>query len=157
MLTTLLLCGVLHGAPDYEDEIESAIADVADVYPVPANLVRAVIARESAFDPKALSPVGAIGLMQVMPFNARKLGLRGPKQLWQPRLNILAGVRLLAVLLKHYDGDLIAVLVAYNSGPKRKGAPVPENGETPDYVRSVLRHLERLEQLDADSSSLREE
>jgi soluble lytic murein transglycosylase-like protein len=146
MLTTLLLSAALSAAPDYDEEIQSAISDVADVYPVPDALVRAVIAQESAFKPDALSSAGAIGLMQVMPFNARKLGLRTTKQLWNPRLNILAGVRLLAVLLKYYEGDLVSVLVAYNSGPKRKGAVVPENGETPAYVEAVLHRLQLLEQ-----------
>ena len=141
MLMASLLSLVINSAPDYDDEIEAAISDVADVYVVPATLVRAVIAQESDFKPKALSPAGAIGLMQVMPFNATKLGLRTAEQLWNPRLNILAGVRLLAVLLKHYEGDLVAVLVAYNSGPKRKGF-VPDNAETPGYVRGVLRRLE---------------
>ena len=142
MLTLFLLTAAMTAAPNFEEEIQGAIADVADVYPVPPRLVRAVIRQESDFKPEALSAVGAIGLMQVMPFNARKLGLRNPKQLWDPRLNILAGVRLLAVLLKYYDGDFVSVLVAYNCGPKRKGAPIPDNGETPGYVRSVLGLLE---------------
>ncbi len=123
----------------YDDAIRVAVADVRSVYVVPVDLVRAVIKQESGFNPKALSKCGAVGLMQLMPFNAKKLGLVDEKQLWTPALNILAGVRLLAALLHHYEGDVIAALVAYNSGPKRKLAPVPSNGETPDYVVRILR------------------
>lgn len=124
----------------FDAEIDAAIAATQDVYAVPAPLVRAVIKQESAFRPKALSKCGARGLMQVMPFNAMKLGLAHEDELWVPRLNVLAGVRLLAVLLKHYEGDVIAALVAYNSGPKAKLAPVPANGETPGYVVNILRY-----------------
>ena len=92
---------------------------------------------ESAFNPRALSRTGAIGLMQLMPFNASRVGLT-QADLWNPRLNILAGVRLLAVLLAHYQGDLISTLVAYNAGPRKPLAPIPQNGETPEYVRRVL-------------------
>ena len=85
--------------------------------------------------------------MQVMPFNAIKLGLSSEDELWEPRLNVLAGVRLLAVLLKHYDGDVIAALVAYNSGPKSKDSAVPENRETPEYVLNILRYWRGLESM----------
>jgi soluble lytic murein transglycosylase-like protein len=109
------------------------------VWPVPAALVRAVIRQESAFDPQAKSRAGAIGLMQLMPANAAKLGFT-EAELWEPAKNVLAGTRFLAVLLKHYDGDLISALVAYNAHPMKLGAPIPRNGETPDYVARVLRY-----------------
>lgn len=134
----LLLTLLLAAAPGFEEEIRVAIADVATVYPVPASLVRAVIRQESAFNAAAVSPMGAIGLMQVMPFNATRLGVR-EADLVRPAINILAGVRLLAVLLKHYRGDVIAALVAYNSGPKPP-AVIPNNGETPEYVLRILRY-----------------
>lgn len=114
------------------------MADVRHVFEVPPNLVRAIIRVESNFNPKAKSKAGAIGLMQVMPFNAPKVGpTKG--ELWDPAKNILAGVRLLAVLLKHYDGDVISALVGYNARPRKLGAPIPRNGETPRYVQRVLR------------------
>jgi soluble lytic murein transglycosylase-like protein len=141
LLPTLL---VLTAAPDFEAEIALALADVAPVHPVPANLVRAIIACESNFDPSATSRAGAVGLMQVMPFNASKVGLH-ETNLQIPRLNVLVGVRLLAVLLKHYDGDIVSALVAYNAGPQPKGAPIPANGETPAYVRCVLERMRSLE------------
>jgi soluble lytic murein transglycosylase-like protein len=122
----------------YEREIAAAVVDAARVYPVPPELVKAVISRESAFNPRALSHVGAIGLMQVMPWNAPRLGLT-EKELWEPRKNILAGTRLLAALLKHYRGDVISALVGYNARPRRLGERIPRNGETPAYVQAVLR------------------
>lgn len=135
----------LAAPPDFVEEMHAAIEETKSVFPVPISLVRAVIHQESGFNPKALSPCGAIGLMQVMPFNAQRLGLKSEKELWVPRLNVLAGVRLLAALLRHYEGDVIAALVAYNSGPKAKLAPVPTNGETPDYVKNILASWKRLE------------
>jgi soluble lytic murein transglycosylase-like protein len=122
----------------YDATIETAIAEVAPVWPLPTSFVKAVIQRESAFQPSAVSSAGAVGLMQVLPSNAWRLGFR-PEALWSPAANILAGVRLLAVLLKHYQGDVISALVAYNARPRRRLAPLPNNGETPAYVRAVLR------------------
>jgi soluble lytic murein transglycosylase-like protein len=132
---------VLAGAPDehaFDADIRAALEDTRRIFPVPEALVRAVMKQESGFRVDAVSSCGAVGLMQVMPFNARKLGLR-EDQLQEPSLNILAGVRLLAVLLQHYEGDVVAALIAYNSGPRPKAAPVPSNGETPDYVLRILR------------------
>lgn len=139
MLSLSVSLLVLAAPPRYDEEISAALQDVQRVYVVPAALVKAVIQTESAWNPRALSSCGAIGLMQVMPFNAVKLGLDDEKQLWVPRLNILAGVRLLAALLRHYEGDVVAALVAYNAGPRTKEAGVPSNGETPAYVVSILK------------------
>jgi soluble lytic murein transglycosylase-like protein len=120
-------------------EIAAAVDDVRVVWPLPPALVRAVIRQESAFNPRAKSSAGAIGLMQLMPANAAKLGFT-EAELWEPAKNVLAGTRLLAVLLRHYEGDLISALVAYNAHPMKLGAPIPRNGETPEYVARVLRY-----------------
>lgn len=147
----------LGASPDehaFDTEIDAAISAAQGVFVVPASLVRAVIKQESAFRPKALSKCGARGLMQVMPGNAAKLGLADEDELWVPRLNVLAGVRLLAALLKHYEGDVIASLVAYNSGPKAKFAPVPANGETPEYVLRILRYWRAFESERTSASSV---
>jgi len=122
--------------PPFDADIAAAIDDVASVWPVPPALVRAVIRQESAFNPRAVSRVGAKGLMQLMPETAQKVGV-AEKDLFTAGPNILAGVRLLAALLKHYEGDVVSALVAYNSGPKSP-AHVPENGETPEYVARIL-------------------
>jgi len=124
----------------YDAEIAAAIADVQSVHYVPIALVKAIIRCESDFNPRAVSKAGAIGLMQVMPFNAARVGLTEP-DLWIPAKNILAGVRLIAVLLKYYDGDLISALIAYNARARRLFAPIPRNGETPRYLAAVLRHF----------------
>ncbi|MGO8969022.1 MAG: lytic transglycosylase domain-containing protein [Myxococcaceae bacterium] len=121
----------------YEGEIRAAVLDVAAVWPLPVSFIKAVILRESGFRPSAVSASGAVGLMQVLPSNARRLGF-APEALWSPASNVLAGTRLLAVLLKHYGGDVISALVAYNASPRRKFAPLPQNAQTPAYVRSVL-------------------
>jgi soluble lytic murein transglycosylase-like protein len=80
--------------------------------------------------------------MQVMPFNARALGIE-VEDLQDPTKNVLAGVRMLAVLLAHYRGDVISALVAYNARPRKLGAPLPRNGETPGYVKAVLSYWRR--------------
>jgi soluble lytic murein transglycosylase-like protein len=131
-------CGTGRREGAFDADIRSAIDEVAAIWPLSSSLIKAIIARESDFNPTALSSAGAIGLMQVLPSNARRLGLV-PEALWSPRTNILAGARLLAVLLKHYRGDVISALVAYNARPRARLAPLPDNHETPAYVRAVLR------------------
>lgn len=147
----VLLATAAVGAPGsareraYDHFIIAAVKGTAHVHPVPVNLVRAVIRQESDFRPHVVSPAGAVGLMQIMPFNAARLGFT-TEELRDPEKNIQAGVRLLAVLLKHYKGDVISALVAYNARPRELGARIPRNGETPGYVRNVLRYYRQYEQ-----------
>ena len=129
------------GTTAYEAEIAAAVVSVKEVHAVPPALVKAIITAESGWNPRAVSRSGALGLMQVMPGTAAKTGVRR-EELFIPERNILAGTRLLAVLLRHYDGDLVSALVAYNAGARQPLAPVPQNGETPAYVWRVLRYLE---------------
>lgn len=107
----------------------------ADKYGLPRRLVHSVMAAESAFQPKAVSPKGAIGLMQLMPGTALTLGV-DPND---PVQNVDAGARYLRDLLVKYDGLLWHALAAYNAGPcavdKYKG--VPPYRETIDYVRRI--------------------
>ena len=151
MIATGGLVGVLFAAAQlehrYDAAIVAAVADAARVFVVPRSLVRAIIRRESSFRPHAISRAGARGLMQVMPANAARLGV-GLHELWDPTKNILAGTRLLAVLLRHYRGDVISALVAYNARPRRLFAPLPRNGETPEYVRHVLAYYETYQRED---------
>ena len=137
VLSGLLAANSAFPRPPFESEIDAAIASAAGVYPVPKDVVLAVISVESAFDPHAVSRAGAVGLMQLMPATARRAGI-ARDELANPRRNILGGVRLLAVLLRHYDGDVVSSLVAYNARPRRLFARLPQNGETPEYVRRVL-------------------
>lgn len=103
------------------------------------SLVRAVIQVESAFNPAAVSPKGAIGLMQLMPATARELGVRNA---FNPSENVEGGVKYLRQLLDRYDEDEALALAAYNAGPgavERHGLHVPPYRETRDYVSKVNR------------------
>jgi len=156
VLTAAALAGAVRvpSACPYRREVDRAITASAHVYPVPPALVHAVMQQESSCQARAVSRAGARGLMQVMPANARRLGVF-PDDLWSPATNILAGVRLLAALLRHYRGDVISALVAYNARPRPLGAPLPRNGETPAYVWRVLGFYRAYErQLGAPRSSL---
>jgi hypothetical protein len=102
---------------------------------VDARLVHAVIRVESAYQPRALSPKGAMGLMQLMPETARQYGVRDP---YDPRANIEAGVRHLKMLLQRFDVSL--ALAAYNAGEGaiQKYGGIPPYRETRDYVSRIL-------------------
>jgi soluble lytic murein transglycosylase-like protein len=137
--TTLAVAALLAARPPipFEAEIDAALAETAAIYPVPKALVVGVASVESGFRTRAVSRAGAKGLMQLMPYTARRVGV-AEQDLLDPAQNILGGVRLLAVLLRHYDGDVISALVAYNARPRRLFAPIPRNGETPMYDWRVL-------------------
>jgi soluble lytic murein transglycosylase-like protein len=106
------------------------------------DLVLAVIAVESGFQPAALSPKGAQGLMQLMPATARSLGVTDALD---PAQNLDGGARYLKQMVAEQGGDLTRALAAYNAGPgavKRHGG-VPPYRETRHYVKRVLRRYTR--------------
>jgi len=106
-------------------------------YRIPENLVRAVMHAESNFDPHAVSPRGASGLMQLMPETAQEMYV---KDIFDVQQNIDGGARYLRVLANEFDGDMVRMLAAYNAGPdalKKFGGPPPFE-ETQAYVRKVL-------------------
>ncbi|WHH58431.1 lytic transglycosylase domain-containing protein [Petroclostridium sp. X23] len=117
--------------------IEKAVNDASKKYGIPSNIVSAVIAAESNFNPTALSSKGAQGLMQLMPGTAKSLGVNNP---WDITQNIEGGVKYLKEQLDQFGGDLKLALAAYNAGPNSvtKHNGVPPYAETQDYVKKIL-------------------
>jgi len=102
-----------------------------------ADLVRAVMQVESAFNPFARSPKGALGLMQLMPATIRQFGVRNP---FNPADNVRAGVAYLRELLDRYENNEELALAAYNAGPgavDKHGRSVPPYRETKNYVAQI--------------------
>jgi len=116
--------------------IEQLIDQVAQDVGLSATLIRSVVSAESAFQPDAVSPVGAQGLMQLMPGTAADMGVANS---FDPQQNLLGGSRYLKQLLTKYDGDIDQALAAYNWGPGN----VDRNGleqlptETRNYIAKV--------------------
>ena len=122
----------------YDDHIRQA----AHLYKIPEALVRAVIQAESNFDPRALSPAGAHGLMQLMPFTAERMMVT---DIMDPRQNIMGGTRYLRILANMFNGDIHLTVAAYNAGEGaviRYGG-IPPYEETQQYVIRVLENFER--------------
>ncbi|WP_437586163.1 lytic transglycosylase domain-containing protein [Sorangium sp. So ce1000] len=112
------------------------VHEAAKLYSLPVELILAVMKVESGFNPKAVSRVGAMGLMQLMPKTAEEVGARDP---FDPRQNVLGGARYLRILINAYDGSLPLALAAYHAGASAVGryAGVPPYPETRRYVASV--------------------
>lgn len=105
---------------------------------VDASLLHAVIRAESAYNPKAVSPKGAAGLMQLMPATARRYGVADR---FDPDQNVLGGALYLRDLLARFDGQLELALAAYNAGEgavQKHGGRVPPYAETQRYVPQVM-------------------
>jgi soluble lytic murein transglycosylase-like protein len=110
-------------------------------YKVEPAIIKAIIMAESGFNPKAVSKVGARGLMQLMPRTARSLGV---ENIFKPAHNIDAGVRYFKFLLDKYDGEIELALAAYNAGSYnvRKYGGVPPFKATKFYINKVLKYYE---------------
>lgn len=121
------------GATSYEDLIE----EHANRQSLSPDLVRAVIQAESAFNPRARSIKGALGLMQLMPDTATRYGVLNA---FNPSENIRAGAAYLRSLLDRYNDDETLALAAYNAGPhavEKYGRTVPPYRETRNYVAKI--------------------
>jgi soluble lytic murein transglycosylase-like protein len=127
--------------PDAPAEVRRLINEVAAEVKIAPALLHAVIATESRYNADALSPRGAIGLMQLMPETALRFGAPDP---YNQRDNILAGANYLKFLLKLFDNNMELALAGYNAGHgavMRAGNRIPEYPETMAYVPKVLAYM----------------
>ncbi|HLG55497.1 MAG TPA: lytic transglycosylase domain-containing protein [Vicinamibacterales bacterium] len=124
-------------SPSARERYDSIVLEHCNRHSLRPELVRAVIQVESGYNPRALSPKGAMGLMQLMPDTARLLGVQRP---YDPEENIRGGTRYLRLLLDKYQGNEELALAAYNAGSgavDRHGKRVPPFKETREYVKKV--------------------
>jgi soluble lytic murein transglycosylase-like protein len=128
------------GTPGRAADLDEAVERIASEHAVSPQLIHSVIRAESNYDSGAVSPKGALGLMQLIPATARRFGV---SDVFDPVENIQGGVKYLRYLLDLYDGDYPLVLAAYNAGEgavTRYGG-VPPFPETRNYVARVSRNL----------------
>ena len=121
---------------------DDLIIEAARTYDLDPRLIRSVVQVESAFNPMAVSPAGAKGLMQLRPILARELRVHDP---FDPRQNIMGGARYLRRLLDMHEGDLRLALASYNAGPRNvtRYGGVPPFQETQKYIKRIIDLLEQ--------------
>lgn len=121
------------------DRYDDLITKASKKYGVSFSLLKALIKIESDFNPRAVSKVGAKGLMQIMPQNLNALNINDP---FDPRENIMGGTLYLKQLLNRFNGKLPLALAAYNAGPKmvENYKRIPPFPETEDFVKNVMKY-----------------
>jgi soluble lytic murein transglycosylase-like protein len=133
-------------SPNYK-AVRHLLREASLAHGIDYELLQALIATESGFDTHAVSPKGAVGLMQLIPPTAERYGVRADKtsaiekKLTDPRINIRAGSRYLSYLIKLFPGQLELALAAYNAGEgavQRAGNKIPNYPETKNYVKTVM-------------------
>lgn len=125
-----------------QTSVPQLVTEASGKHRLDEDFIRSVIKAESGFNPKARSPKGAQGLMQLMPETAHKLGVQDA---FEPGANIDGGTRYLRQLLEQYHGDVAKALAAYNAGAQRVSqyGGVPPYEETRAYVRKVISDYNR--------------
>jgi soluble lytic murein transglycosylase-like protein len=134
---------VMPAAVAYDSgRFDEHIREAAVLYQIPEALIRAVIKVESNFDPRAVSPANAHGLMQLLPETAARMMVT---DIFDPRQNILGGVRYLRVLANLFNGNLELTLAGYNAGENAvlQYGGIPPYAETQYYVVKVLAAYEQ--------------
>jgi hypothetical protein len=124
-----------------EQTFHSIINKASKQHDIDPALVKAVIMAESSYNPRAVSPKGAVGLMQLMPNTAESLGVANS---FNPEQNIQGGTKYLKKLIDQFDGDIILALAAYNAGPAhvKKHNGVPPFKDTLYYVHKVYHYYD---------------
>ena len=133
-------------SPNYK-AVKHLLKDASERHDIDYELLQALIATESGFDTHAVSPKGAVGLMQLIPPTAQRYGVRNDKnspiekKLTDPGINIRAGSSYLSDLIKMFPGQLELAVAAYNAGEgavQRAGNKIPNYPETRNYVKTVM-------------------
>jgi soluble lytic murein transglycosylase-like protein len=121
-------------------ELSALVRAASEREHVKADLIQAVIQQESGSKPCAVSPKGAMGLMQLMPDVAERMRVKDP---FDPKESVDGGVKLLKQLLDKYKGDVSLALGAYNAGEQKvdQTGTVPDIPETKNYVKSITRQI----------------
>jgi hypothetical protein len=123
-------------------DLTQVVNEISGKYRLDPDLVNSVIKAESEFNPHAISPKGAQGLMQLMPGTASQLGVPNA---FDPHANVDGGTKYLRELLERYNFDLVKALAAYNAGPQRveRFGGVPPYYETRAYVANIVRDFNK--------------
>ena len=144
-------------SPSYK-AVKHLLKDASYTHGIDYELLQALIATESGFDTFAVSPKGAVGLMQLMPPTAERYGVKADKKtpiekkLTDPKTNIKAGTSYLRDLIKMFPGQLELAVAAYNAGEgavQRAGNKIPNYPETKNYVKTVMQLYGHLKPPDA--------
>ncbi|MGB6339794.1 MAG: lytic transglycosylase domain-containing protein [Candidatus Aminicenantaceae bacterium] len=132
-----LLTSDLYANSQLKTEYDNLIRSIAQKYRVEHTLIHSIIRAESNYDRFAVSPKGALGLMQLMPATAIQYGV---KNVFDPRDNIEGGVKYLKDLIKLYNGNTKLVLAAYNAGQEavKKYNGIPPYRETKNYIYKIM-------------------
>ena len=140
-------------SPERHNRYDSWIREGARLYRLPEEFIRAIIKCESDFDPRVVSPVGAQGLMQIMPATALRMQVRDA---FDPRENILGGSRYLRILANTFNGDLEMTIAGYNAGENAvlRYQGIPPYPETQGYVTCVVSHYRAFKTARAERETL---